>query len=497
MKRIFPKIFYNPLTLIGAVVVLFNIGLIIFLTIVEALTKHPKAYADVIIFIVLPVIVLCGLILAVIGIVREKRRQGIAGQEKRRLPMIDFNDPRPRTMAVVLGGGFVLLSLLYAFSSYKAYEFVESDTFCSKVCHRVMGPESTANEFSPHAEVGCVVCHVGSGAKYFFLSKFNGTRQLYSLVFNKYHRPIPVPVKNLRPAQDTCETCHGPQYALSEILKLKTHFLSDTTNTKWTIDLLLKMGTGRIKTDKPPRIHWHATVAKEIRYAATDPKRVVIPWIKVAGFDGKERIYRSTENKITDKELDNAEQHVMDCIDCHNRVGHFFRPPTQVLNVYLQGDLIDPSLPQIKSIAVQALEKTYGSQQAAHDGIKQMIMEFYQKTYPDVASAKKAVIEQAVTTVQDIYRRNYDPVMKVSWKNFPDNAGHMYSLGCFRCHDGKHMSSDGKVLSKECSTCHLLITHKVDQSKEQALFDLAPYPHPVDIGDDYKETNCSECHGPS
>ena len=47
--------------------------------------------------------------------------------------------------------------------------------------------------------------------------------------------------------------------------------------------------------------------------------------------------------------------------------------------------------------------------------------------------------------------------MKVSWKNFPDNTGHMYSLGCFRCHDGKHVSDDGKVLSKDCNLCHLLL----------------------------------------
>jgi hypothetical protein len=124
-----------------------------------------------------------------------------------------------------------------------------------------------------------------------------------------------------------------------------------------------------------------------------------------------------------------------------------------------------------------------------------MIMEFYQKTYPDVVSSKKGEIEKAKTEVQNIYRRNYDPFMKVSWKNFPDNAGHTYSLGCFRCHDGKHMSSDGKVLSKDCSTCHLLITHTGDQSKGQAVFAPASYPHPVDIRDAYKEMNCTECHG--
>lgn len=493
MKKIFPKTFYNPISIIGAVVFLFNIGLIVFFTIVEMLTKHPKPYADVIIFVILPVIALCGLALVVIGIIRERRRGGEAAE--RRMLTINFNDPRHLTMTVVLGGGFVLLSLMYAFASYKTYEFVESDTFCGALCHSVMGPESKAHAFSPHAEAECVVCHIGSGAKHFFLSKLNGTKQLYALVFNKYQRPIPVPVQNLRPAEDTCKTCHGPKYNFGKTLRSKTHFLLNKDNTEWTISLLLKMGTGPIKTDRPLTMHWHAAVAKEITYAATDPKRMVIPWVRATGLDGKERTYRSSDSKVAGEGPNDAEKRVMDCIDCHNRTGHFFRPPSQVLNAFLEVRLIDPSLPDIKNISVKALEATYRSKQAARDGIKVMITDFYQKTYPDVASSKKTEIENAVKELQNIYDRNYDPAMKISWKDFPDNAGHLYSLGCFRCHDGKHVSNDGRVLSRDCSTCHLLLTYTVDQTKGQAVFTLASYPHPVDIGDSYKDMNCSDCHG--
>ena len=497
MKRIFPQTFYNPISLIGAVVAVFNLGLMVFLVIVEMVTKHPKAYADVIIFVILPTIVFCGLALIVIGIVRERRRQKAGELPEERLPVINFNNPKHRTMAAVLGSGFVLISLFYAFASYQAYDYVESDTFCGKLCHSVMGPESTAHSFSPHAEIQCVACHVGSGAQYFLFSKLNGTRQLYALVFNKYQRPIPVPVRDLRPSQDICQTCHSPKHQVTESVLMRPHFLPDVKNTEWAINLILKMGAGRIETVNPPNLHWHYTVAKEIRYAATDPKRMVIPWVRVTGFDGKERIYRSTSSKMTDKALEKAEKRVMDCIDCHNRIGHFFRPPAQVLNMYMQRKLIDPSLPEIKKIAVQALGGKYASNKEGLDGIRKMIMDFYQKSYPEVASSKKADIERAVEAVQNVYVRNYDPVMKVSWKDFPDNAGHMYSMGCFRCHDGNHVSDDGRVLSRDCSTCHLLITHTVERSKGQAVFSLAAYPHPVDIGDSYKEMNCSDCHGGS
>jgi len=106
---------------------------------------------------------------------------------------------------------------------------------------------------------------------------------------------------------------------------------------------------------------------------------------------------------------------------------------------------------RLRGYQYRPLEGTYASGKEGLDGIRKMIMDFYQKSYPEVASSKKAEIERAIAEIQNIYSRNYDPAMKVNWKNFPDNAGHMYSLGCFRCHDGKHVSDDGRVISKDCS----------------------------------------------
>ncbi len=90
--------------------------------------------------------------------------------------------------------------------------------------------------------------------------------------------------------------------------------------------------------------------------------------------------------------------------------------------------------------------------------------------------------------------------MKVSWKNFPDNQGHRFSPGCFRCHDGKHRSDDGAVLSRDCSLCHLLIERVGDAGtggQDKALFQVMKNPHPVDIGNSWKEMLCHECHGAS
>ena len=47
--------------------------------------------------------------------------------------------------------------------------------------------------------------------------------------------------------------------------------------------------------------------------------------------------------------------------------------------------------------------------------------------------------------------------MKLNWQTHPNNIGHYYFNGCFRCHDGQHVSADGKVISKECDTCHTVL----------------------------------------
>ena len=72
------------------------------------------------------------------------------------------------------------------------------------------------------------------------------------------------------------------------------------------------------------------------------------------------------------------------------------------------------------------------------------------------------------------------------------NLGHFYYSGCFRCHDGQHVSADGKVVSKDCSQCHTLMS----QTEGTATAALAPAPsfqHPVDIGD-LTQVNCADCH---
>ncbi|HAL57826.1 MAG TPA: cytochrome C, partial [Bacteroidetes bacterium] len=469
-------------------------GLIIFLFVLELFAEQHKPYMGIIAFVILPAILLLGLGVMAIGIMREHRRDRLGKPHGLHLPVIDLNNDRHRTAFIYFSFGTILLLVFSAFGSFKAYEYTDSDQFCGEMCHDVMSPEYTAYQFSPHARVGCVKCHIGPGAGWFVRSKLSGAYQVYAATFNKYPRPIPTPIENLRPAQETCEQCHWPKHFFSEKQHENAYFLSDEDNTKWTLNLLLKIGGGNIEAGPTSGIHWHMNISNEVLYAPVDTQRQIIPWVRVTGSDGKARVYRSTDNQISDEELAKLPKRRMDCIDCHNRPTHIYHPPARSVNHVISLGWIDPGLPGVKSIAVKALEYPYTSKQVGLDSIRIVIEEHYNASYPEIAARRKGEISRAIEEVQKIYSRNYFPEMRVNWKNFINNIGHMYYPGCFRCHDGKHVSDDGKVLSRDCDACHTILAQKFETSKQQISLQGLEYRHPVDIGDSWKEMNCSDCH---
>ena len=112
-----------------------------------------------------------------------------------------------------------------------------------------------------------------------------------------------------------------------------------------------------------------------------------------------------------------------------------------------------------------------------------------------MATERAPQIERTVQEVQRIYSRNFFPEMKVNWKTFPNHIGHLYSPGCFRCHDGKHQTAEEKVLSKDCNVCHTILAQEITGSPQRLALEGIEYRHPVDIGNAWKEMNCFDCHG--
>jgi hypothetical protein len=494
MRRIFPHSFYNAITLVGTAIAGVSFGLIMFLVLLESMAGTPKPYMGIIAFVILPGIMILGLIVAGVGIYREHLAARHGKPIEHHLPMIDLNNPRHRTAFVWVSLGAILLLLASAFGSFKAYESTDSDQFCGESCHSVMEPEYTAYQYSPHARVGCVKCHIGPGAGWFVRSKLSGTYQMYAVTFDKYPRPIPTPIENLRPAQETCEQCHWPKHFFAEKQMNNTYFMADEKNSRWTLSLLIKIGGGNIEAGPTSGIHWHMNIDNKLTYVPADSTRQTIPWVRAERPDGTVTTYRTTDNPLSEAELQNRPTRRMDCIDCHNRPTHIYHPPARSINHVMALGWVDPSLPGVKALAVAALEYPYTTREAAMDSIRLVFTQRYLGGASAADSALKARVARAVDEVQKIYGRNYFPSMNVNWKKFPDNIGHMYYPGCFRCHDGKHVSDDGKVLSRDCNTCHTILAQKFEQDTLRLSLSGVAYRHPVDIGDAWKETNCSDCH---
>ena len=482
---------WNLISLVGMVMAVTAAGLIVGFLSYEGITGVEKPYLGLMTYFLFPGMLIFGLILVPVGafFVRQKRRNTPAGEEIPPFPRVDFNDPRKRHLLIFFMIASVFFVLIVAVASLKGFEFTESTTFCGEVCHVVMGPEHTAWSNSPHAKVKCVECHVGPGAAWYVKAKISGMRQLYAVLFHTYPETIETPIDNLRPARDTCEHCHWPAKFYAGRQKVFYHYAPNEANSPREINMLINIG-GTPNTNHAKGIHWH--IGTDVSYISTDKKRINIPYIKVVGKDGKIDEYVDTEKPLTKDQIAKLPHRAMDCTDCHNRPTHIYRAPGVEMDEGFVSGRIDASLPYLKKVAVEVITRPYKTKEEAKATIAKEIPAYYAAKYPALATAKAKQIQQAVEQVQDIYERNFFPSMKVSWNTYPNYIGHFYTPGCFRCHDGKHKSAEGKIISKDCELCHTLLSQKQENIPEGTK--PKNFVHPVDIGDELIKTNCSDCH---
>jgi len=382
-------------------------------------------------------------------------------------------------LAAFAAGSFLFI-MLSAVGSYNAFHITESVQFCGETCHKVMKPELTTHDHGPHARVACVECHVGPGASWFVKSKITGSYQLYSVAFNKYPRPITTPIKNLRPARETCEQCHWPQSFNGNLDRTFTYFQGDATNSPFAIRLLIKIGGVDPATGPLGGIHWHILAGNKVEYIATDAARQKIPWVRMTDSQGVVTIFKT---RTFTNDISKYEIRTMDCMDCHNRPSHRYLSPDVAVNQALAQRRIDPAMPWIKTNAVYALTRKYNSDDEARDGIATLLA----KRYP--ADPR---VRAAIPVVQAIYTNNFFPEMKANWSVYPDNVGHMIWPGCFRCHDGIHKADDGKRLIKanDCNACHTILAQGAGDGLNQLTPGGQQFKHP---GGDY-DLSCSDCH---
>lgn len=449
----------NSISLIGAVLTTSTgITLVAFWVYEILLGGGARAYpyAGIVFFLILPGVFVIGLVLMPVGALWRRHRLRLRGELPSVYPKLDFREPILRRASVLVAIATLLNVVILTAASYQGVQYMDSVQFCGQTCHSVMDPEYTAYENSPHSRVACVDCHIGPGASWFVRSKLSGARQVLAVTFKTYNRPIPSPVHQLRPAQETCEQCHWPQRFEGDKFLVRTKYSEDEKNTPLTTVLVLKIGghtwQGSIG------IHGrHLDTASRIRYVSTDGHRQVIPQVFYTDDAGNTAIFNSTDLKVTPEELARGEHRVMDCMDCHNRPTHAFQMPDRAVDQSMGEGRISPELPFIKKKAVEALKADYRDRATAARAIAASLADFYRTNYPDVYAQHRALVETAAQQVQAIYLRNVFPQMNITWGTYPNNIGHEDFLGCFRCHDGSHVSADGRTINNDCSACHNIL----------------------------------------
>jgi hypothetical protein len=486
-----PSIFRNYISLVGSAIVIASLVSVILLFLIEITSNGENPYLGILTYIIFPSILMFGLFVVAVGMFLERRRRRRGAPEQiAAYPRLDLNDPRARHAFFV----FLLVTFVFvsasAFGSYRAFEYTESVAFCGTTCHTVMKPEYTAYLAGSHARVPCVGCHVGPGAGWYVKSKLSGAYQLYSVTFNKYSRPINSPVHNLRPAQGTCEQCHWPEKFFGAQMKVFNRYGYDEQNTLRQRRMLINVGGGSPSTGMVAGIHWHMNIANEITYIATDDHRQVIPWVRIKDRQGNVTEFYDRTRPLTPDQISNGNKRRMDCVDCHNRPAHVYLPPDVTVDQAFVAGRLDPSVPYLKRQAVEILSKPYATTPEAVSAIASGFNDYYRINYPEIYSQKRSSIDGAVAEVQRIFQTYFFPEMKTDWQTHPNNIGHLYSAGCFRCHDGEHVSNDGKVITNNCNVCHTVI---YDSLNPAASVKMGPFVHPVDLGGlvDHK---CEFCH---
>lgn len=413
---------------------------------------------------------------------------------------------RDKLIFLAITGAISLVLLVMG--SYQLYEFSESNSFCGRLCHTVMMPEYTVYQESPHSRVPCVDCHVGPGADYLVKSKIRGLPQVVAVILRTYERPLTTPVKNLRPARDTCENCHRPEIFSGDLLRTYTTFDVDEANTKHAINMVLRVGTGQ--EDIARDIHWH--IAAKVWYLPLDEQHTSIGWVGVESESGlAEYINPNRIGEISAGRVA-KEKRLMDCIDCHNRATHIFSSPEQLIDEALSLGRIDAGFPFIKREAIKALGQPGPSLEVAN--LKaEAVADFYRTQYPAVYAQQRQAIDTAVKELKQVALLTVFPEMGVDWQTHLDNIGHSQSEGCFRCH-GTLVAGAGSAraekISADCNACHYnpggeeplapgrIIPHTV-AGLEDCLSchdsgGIKPFP-----SDHVGRTNalCTACHQPS
>jgi nitrate/TMAO reductase-like tetraheme cytochrome c subunit len=349
--------------------------------------------------------------------------------------------------ATLISVGVILIVALLTIPP--AWEYSNSAQFCGTTCH-TMPPEYATYQVSPHARVLCVDCHIGRDLiAVQFSRKIGHMRLVVATVLENYEYPIRA--AEMRPARETCERCHFPEKFSDDSLRVLRRFDNNRTNDPYDVYLLMHTGGGSEREGLGRGIHWH--IENKVTYISLDPEEQLIPWVRVENADGTITEYNAIDSPVNTANLDQYEMREMDCTSCHNRISHLIEPPDMAIdNALYLGDL-SRDIPFIRVRAVELLGAAYSSPEEAYQAFETLIP-YYRDNYPEFYADGQSQVEEAIKLLKRLYDESNYPEQLLNWQTHPNNIGHRDAPGCFRCHDGKHLDSQGEAIRLECNLCH-------------------------------------------
>jgi hypothetical protein len=166
----------------------------------------------------------------------------------------------------------------------------------------------------------------------------------------------------------------------------------------------------------------------------------------------------------------------------------------ELVNRELQLGNIDSAMPDIKFYALELLAGEYESSVAAEQAITDGLREAYAGDWPDFYADNRRQVDETAVVLKRVYGENTFPDMRVRWDTYPNFIGHWDTAGCFRCHAGNMESSDGRVISTDCNSCHVILRQGFPSDPIPNDGGRNPFVHPGDLEIMDEPILCHECH---
>ena len=447
----------SRIAIAGAVIVTTAVLTDLIVIVSELFFFESNPYIGIVVWVLLPMLGMFGLVLIPAGLWWRARSKGVKGLGGLASLVKVVN--RRHFFQMILGLSFLNV-IIFGTAGYQALHYMESSQFCGSVCHTVMEPEFKVYKRSPHSEVGCVDCHIGSGVDHLIKSKLDGTRQLWAVITGNYNRPIQTPIHNLRPAREVCGTCHFPESFHGNTIRVIEQFAPDQDNTRTVTILNMRVGGGTGPNKKASGIHWHVDKGSAIRYYASDSQRETILRVEHHREDGSVRVWSHDEIPMPENPDPDAFRE-MDCVDCHNRPTHIFLPPDKALDQWFSDGLLDQEIPWLRAIGEEVLDVKYSTTEVAMQGIE-ALPALYRERYPEFWDEFGVQVQESVPVLQEIYGLYVYPEMNLQWNTYNSLLGHPteYTAACFRCHNGIMKDEEGIPITTECIACHYVLADK-------------------------------------